>query len=613
MSNRTGFVVLPDTPRAQLSDDAYPFENPRRISHASGRPWLVGCWEPDEIRQVTAGPVRLAVIGFCPVTNDRLAALCRRVRTLADVDAVAGALPGSFHLVASVDGATRIQGALSGLRQVFYARLEGGVPVAADRPDLLAAITGAGIDELTLAARVVCGGMLPPPLADRSVWAGVSTVGHDNYLLLEAGHGTREVRWWQPPSPELPLAEGASALRGALSRAVDGRRCEEGGLSTDLSGGMDSTSLCFLAARHTPGLLTFRWAEADAGNDDAYFAAQSAASLPEARHLVVGQDELPPIFSDPGDTADTERPYLYGRTLARLRHTARVLAEHGSRDHVAGHGGDELFSRFPGYLHRLARRHPLAAVRHVRAHRALSRWPLRETLAELARTQSAAGWWLAQADQLTGPAPARRTPSLGWGMASLRAPVWATDAAVDAAREALRSTAETVRPFAPDRGQHQFLTALRTTAPAYRQVSRLFGAAGVRLHQPYLDDRVVEASLSVRLHERVNPWRYKPLLVESMRGLVPEVVLNRTTKGDFSADLRAGRQRNLSAILDVFSDSVLADLGLISPEALRGYLLRPLADISRDISAEQLLGCETWARAATARRRSPVSPLTRRP
>lgn len=652
-----GFLVLPDTPGTSSFDEAYPFAAPRLIPHPSGRPWVVGSWEPDEIRQVTVGPVRVVVIGRCPVTTDRLERLCRRLRTTADVDALARQLPGSFHLVAAAGHATRVQGGLTGLRQVFHARVDGGIPVAADRADVLAALTGAGIDETTLAVRVVCGGMLPPPLADRSAWAGVSTVPHDHCLILEPDR-VHERRWWQPPGAELGLEEGASAVRDALAAAVEGvcgasgpPTASEGGaagaepfagsgLSADMSGGMDSTSLAFLAARHTPGLLTFRWAEAEAGNDDARFAAHAAGRLPAAHHLVVAQDELPPVFTDPAALADTERPYLYNRTQARMRFTARVLAEHGSRHHLAGHGADELFGRMPGYLHRLARRHPLTMLRHLRGSRALGRWPLWGCLTQLARDESIAQWWRAQADGLTGPPPPARLPALSWGLAPLRAPAWATDAAVDTARTALRAAAEEARPFAEDRGGHQCLAALRITSPAYRQVARLFAAEGVRLHQPFLDDRVVEAVLAVRPHERITPWQYKPLLARSLRGIVPDLILDRTTKGDFSEDLRVGRKRNLDAILDVFtgslgslgslgspeaagrgsmdaagagtagtegagsaagvddSGSVLAALGIIDPAAVRAYLLAPQADSSRDIAVEQLLGCESWARAA---------------
>jgi hypothetical protein len=47
---------------------------------------------------------------------------------------------------------------------------------------------------------------------------------------------------------------------------------------------------------------------------------------------------------------------------------------------------------------------------------------------------------------------------------------------------------------------------------------------------------VVEACLAVRPHECSTAWRFKPLIVEAMRDLVPAAVLQRTTKGDFSAD-----------------------------------------------------------------------------
>ncbi|WP_419998132.1 asparagine synthase-related protein [Streptomyces boninensis] len=596
MTERTGFIVLPDRPDGVGTDDAYPFTDPQVIRHDSGRPWIVGSWGTDDVLQAANGPVRVVVIGSCPVTTGRLTGLCRHVRTPADLNILARELPGSFHLIAAVGDEVRVQGSLSGLRQVFHTRT-GDLPIAADRADALAAMTGAGLDEETLATRVVCGGKLPPPLADRSGWHGVATVPHDHWLRLTAD-SAREVRWWQPPEPELGLADGAARLRAALLGATDGRYPEDDGLSSDLSGGMDSTSLCFLAARHRPGLLTFRWAEADAANDDSYYAAAAAKALPEARHLVIPQAELPPIFTDSHLVLDPERPYLFPRSQARMRYTARLLSEHRARSHIAGHGADELFTRFPGYLHRLARRHPLIALRHLRGHRALERWPLGGVLAQLARQDTAGGWLRSQAEQLRAPGPNARTPSLSWGLRPLRAPAWATSEAVEAARQTLWDAARHVQPYAADRGQHQFLSALRTTAPAYRQVARIFAAEGVRLHQPYLDDRVVEAALGVTLHERATPWRYKPLLAAALRGLVPDTILDRTTKGDFSADLRTGQRRNRPALAELFSGSALAGLGLISEGAVRDSLLAPHADTYADLAVEQLVGCETWARTA---------------
>ena len=111
-------------------------------------------------------------------------------------------------------------------------------------------------------------------------------------------------RWWQAPEPELPLEEGARALREALLEAVDLRARGGGVLGMDLSGGLDSTSLCFLAARTGARLVTvtLRWAAA--GNEDAIWADRAAAHLPGCERLVYGPDQLPAFFTGIGSLGD---------------------------------------------------------------------------------------------------------------------------------------------------------------------------------------------------------------------------------------------------------------------------------------------------------------------
>ncbi|QUH00861.1 lasso peptide isopeptide bond-forming cyclase [Saccharopolyspora erythraea] len=593
----TGFVVLPDSDAAGEVRAVVPFASPRVFPHASGRPWLIGHWPLEDLVMAEAGPMRVAVIGSCPVTADNLAARVKRVRSVDDVDAIATELPGSFHVVASIDGRVRVQGSVTGLRRVFHAR-RGRVPLAADRADVLAAMTGAGIDERMLAVRVACSGKIPPPLGDQPLWSGISALPADHYLTW---HHDREyqVRWWRPPPPQTPLGEGALAVREALSTATDHRAPSGGRLSCDLSGGMDSTSLAFLAARTVPDLLTYRNGEAEAGNDDTVFAAVAIEALENAEHLVVGQQDLPALFTDVAVPVGAETPYAHPRTVARKRHIARLLAERGSRRHLAGHGGDELFTPLPGYLHRLLWRHPLTAWRHVRGYAALRRWPLGATLRNLLLPGDVAKWWQAQADNLTGAAYSGRQAVLGWGLWPLRASAWVTGAAVDLARQELSRAAQYATPLALDPGQHQAVLTLRTNSAHYRQLARLYAEGGVRLELPYFDDRVAEAVLAVRPHEHAGPFRYKPLLAEAMRGLVPDAVLGRTTKGEFGEDVRVGLRRNLPAILKLFADSALADRGLIDADALREHLTAPQPVAGSPFPLEHLIGCEIWLRAAT--------------
>jgi asparagine synthase (glutamine-hydrolysing) len=523
------------------------------------------------------------------------------------LDAVARVLPGCWHLVASIDGVVRVQGSLTGLRRVFHTRIQ-RIPIAGDRADVLAKAAGTGIDEQVLAVRVACGPQVPPPVSEHSFWRGVRALAPDHYLRIDPGGTVDELRWWQPPQPAVGLSAGAGAVRAALETAVAARRPVEGRLGADLSGGMDSTSLCFLAARAgIPDLVTFRWAEADVANDDAVFAAHAAQGLPQAEHLVLPQAEMPSIYADAADTGDAEAPYRFTRTWARTRHNATLLAAHGARHHLAGDGGDELFHDLPAYLHPLLRRRPLTAIRHVRGYRALRRWPLGATVSALVRGGDLGAWWHQQAQQLTiGPLP-RGTPNLGWGAFPLRAPVWVTPAAIDTTRAVLHSTGEQARPLAPDRGQHLTLANLRMMGPHYRQLARVNATAGLRLELPYFDDRVIEAALAVRAHERRTPWRYKPLLVEAMRGILPEVIAARTTKGEFSEDVRVGLRRHLPEILEVFADSALAAQGLINPDLLRRELLAPQVDTAVRNAMEDLLGCETWLRTT----QTPTPPAGR--
>jgi asparagine synthase (glutamine-hydrolysing) len=111
---------------------------------------------------------------------------------------------------------------------------------------------------------------------------------------------------------------------------------------------------------------------------------------------------------------------------------------------------------------------------------------------------------------------------------------------------------------------------------------------------------VVEACLAVRLHERTTPWRYKPLIVEAMRDVVPAAVLQRTTKGDFSVDGHAGLRRarpHLAALLD---DSLLAQLGLVNANALRKVCLGLYPHNLDLVALDRTLACESWLRALSS-------------
>ncbi|AWN25035.1 lasso peptide isopeptide bond-forming cyclase [Streptomyces sp. NEAU-S7GS2] len=589
------FAVFPD--RADAAAVARCFAHPqtRTLTYASGRPWLVGHWHDEDIVTARAGTDALALVGCCPVDSAELERRIGRLRGLSELDAWARSLPGSFHLVAAHDGQLRVQGTASGLRLVFHA-LVGGVRVAATSSDVLADALGAEPDEEQVAVRLLW--PVPHPLLEAPLWREVTAVPPQDALIVAAdGRSVRHSRWWTPPEPTRSLADGAPLVRDALTGAVEARTRQGGVVSCDLSGGLDSTSITFLAARSPAKVVASTWPGRDPADTDLYWASQAAGCLPQVEHVVWNADDSPLVYDDLLGIDDLlDEPTIGVMDRSRVLHHLPGLARRGSRLHLTGIGGDHVAWCSEAYYHRLLRRRPLFAVWQLRGFRALWQWPLGGMARALADSRPY-GTWLADAGRdLRGPLPASVSSGLGWGMAP-RLFDWVTPEAERLAGRALRAAAATAVPLHPDRGLHTDLEQIRSCTRIIRQWDRMAARAGVPMASPFFDDRVIEACLAVRPSERVTPWRYKPLLTTAMRGIVPESCLGRTNKAAASMDASNGLREHRGDLLALWEDSRLERLGLVDGEALRRLAQRPATPGLRDAILYSTIAGEVWLRS----------------
>lgn len=588
------FVILPDCEATSAVVSLLHEPGVRTLTHASGRPWLVGRWGNDEITAVTAGNTRLAVIGCCPVSPASLTSEAERLRDVSDLDRLARTLPGSFHLVAAVDGRLRVQGSASGLRLVFYASVA-GLTVAADRADLLARLTHAAIDEQQLAVRLLW--PVPHPLLNTPLWSGVTAVAAENYLIIEREGGiSRQSRWWSPPEPTRTLAENAPLLREALTAAVDARTRGGGVVSCDLSGGLDSTSVCFLSAASGARVIASTWPGLDPADDDLVWARRAAAHLPDVEHVIWPAEESPLVYERLLEIDDPlDEPTIGMMDRARvLSHIPRLLAM-GSRLHLTGIGGDHVTWCSEAHYHTILRRNPRFAMRQLRGFRALFHWPLSAMTRALADNRSYRQWLADAASDLRGSKPELGTVALDWGMPP-RLFDWVTPQGWRAAKEAITQAADTAEPLAPTRGEHVDLEQIRDTTRILRQWDQMSARVGLPMASPFLDDRVIEVCLAVRPEERVTPWRYKPLLVAAMRGVVADECLERTSKAQAALDAAAGLRKHRGDLLTLWEDSRLAQLGLVDAQRLRALAQRPATPSLRDGILYSTIGCEVWLR-----------------
>ncbi|EMF00612.1 asparagine synthase-related protein [Streptomyces mobaraensis] len=578
---------------------------PTTVRYPSGRPWVVARSPWRHVSHLSRGADALVLIGPARVPDRVLADLLDRARTGADLDRLLRRLPGIHHVVSLLQGEVRVRGTASGLRRVYHCRY-GGLRVASDRATVLAALCDAEVDEGALALRLL--DFVPHPLRHRTLWHGVEEVEPEFSLTLgDDGPGYRIHRWWNSPRPHLSMARGKSAVAAALENSVreytkeyaDGRNR----ISGDLSGGLDSTSVAFLARRAgVRDMLAVTVAGRDAFAEDEQWARRAVEEFPGLDHHVIPAHEYPLFFAGVGTPGEPlDEPFYLAPARERARAMLEPAVRAGSRIHLTGHGGDELFNGVPAAYRDLFARRPLMAWSRLNATRHLHGWPLWPTLRQLlARPRY--GSWLARS-VTPEPLLGLRTPLLTWGAEQSVHP-WITARGRRLIRAGYLSAARRARPLAPGPGRHTELDVIRTGARAFQALEDLGVAMGVPVAAPFFDDRVIEAVLSVRVEDRMDPARYKPLLVESLRGTVPDALLDRTTKDEMSQDQALGLRRHAPDLRRLWTDARLARRGLVDADLLVRLADEPDTPLLQENSLWTVVACESWLRAIEDQGRS---------
>ncbi|RST24032.1 asparagine synthase [Streptomyces sp. WAC04770] len=577
------------------------------VPHSSGRPWVLARPRFRKVSHLRRGDDALVLIGPDRVPEAVLAGLLEGARDRAALERRLARLPGLHHVIAHLSGETWIRGTASGLRRIYHARHPQAGTIASDRPAVLAHLTGAPLDDGALALRML--DFLPHPLSRRALWRGVHETGAGYGLALPvaapgtaAAPGPREYRWWEPPPPELSLAEGARRVGEAVAASV---RAHVGGLdriSCELSGGLDSTALTFAARATGPAELSLLTVAArDRYSEDetwARRAVEEAHGPTDAlAHHIIPADQAPYFYADLTATSaelnDEPLPVAPGRARAHLL-LSRAHAT-GSRYHLTGYGGDELFLGLPHAYQDLFHGNPLTAWNHLSGLRHQLGWPLLPTLKALLN-RSTFPQWLAGA-VTTEPQPVTRTPLLSWGVRQSLRP-WFTDHARTLITEEFRTAAEQAEPIDRWRGRHVDIDAVRMGARHFQAMEDIGMTIGLPVAAPFYDDRVLEATLAVRLPERISPWRYKPLLVEAMRGVVPDALLARTTKDHMSSDEHQGLREHAPELADLWTGSRLAEHGLVDARHLLRLAAEPFSPVLVEHSISSTVAGETWLRTA---------------
>ncbi|MBX2980840.1 MAG: asparagine synthase (glutamine-hydrolyzing) [Flavobacteriales bacterium] len=366
--------------------------------------------------------------------------------------------------------------------------------------------------------------------------------------LLRVQGGKLEVAPWydlveaarQYPKRSEPVGH----IRDLLEDAVRLRLVSDVPIGTFLSGGLDSSIVSALAARHHRGLHTFSIGFAD----DPYFdetrhAEEVARHIgSEHRTFKLTREELAAAYSDLLQAID--EPFADSSALP-----AFILCRE-TRKHVtvalSGDGADELFGGYRKHQAELRYRSPGAAEKAVLALGGLWRHLPRsrnnritDTFRKLHRFAQAAGSsaeqrWLNLANfDLDGDAQRLVKVAI--------APIELDD------REHLMSRGVQLLPGVNGALLADVLTVLPNDM--LHKVDLTSMAHGLEVRPPFLDRRIVEFAFSLPAEAKFQRGCGKAILHQAFGDLLPPSILGRRKQG-FEVPLRELLQGPLAALLD---------------------------------------------------------------
>lgn len=365
----------------------------------------------------------------------------------------------------------------------------------------------------------------------RTIYADVARVPPASIVTfdLNGGSSTPSVSsYWA--IPELPISQqrgpGATRdrteeVREVLETSVRDRLVSDRPLGALLSGGIDSSLTCALAARHVSGPLktfTMGWDEAD--HDESTQAATVARALGADHHDVrLGRDEILEQVRALGSIMDEPNadPSLIGVYLvARAARSELVVA-------LSGDGGDEMFGGYNRYawLPRATRWRQRLSPRIRRA--------IGGSIRRMAPGVAS----------LVGPVPVRYRPRLPDDKLAKFSRALEADTATEAYLSVVTANAEVGPPRALD---WRIAEAISSSNPAevlwglraadisgylhedvLAKVDRATMAVSLESRTPFLNPAVAEVAMTMGPAELIGSPGGKLPLRELLQALLPEV------------------------------------------------------------------------------------------
>lgn len=417
-----------------------------------------------------------------------------------------------------------------GIRPLFYAKTGGRLLFASEIKAILAVAPEiAALDEEGLAQVFTFWGTV----GHRTVFKGIQSLPSGHFLVIEKA-GERLQKYWDwsfPPGAgrtDLSLDEAAESLHRLLTDVVRLQLRSDVPVGAYLSGGLDSSGIAALARESVGTLQTFSLTFEDSEFDESPYQCQMA------EYLGVPHSSLRCTARDIGNVFPeliwhTEAPVL--RTApAPLMLLARHVKSQGFKAVLTGEGADEVFGGYDlfkeGKIRRFWAHQPHSVWRPLllsRLYPYLARSPV-------ANRHFARLFFGQRLEERGNPFYAHVTRwSTTRGIFRLLSPEMQASLASAQPEEELRRQLPPQFDGWSGLSRDQYIE-VKTLLEGYllsSQGDRVSMAHSVEGRVPYLDHRVIEFVNALSPRYKLRGLQEKVLLRRSLRGSVPEAILQR--------------------------------------------------------------------------------------
>jgi asparagine synthase (glutamine-hydrolysing) len=445
----------------------------------------------------------------------------------------------------------------------------------------------------------------PVDRQDITCFAGISAVV-PAHLVVVTPERLMARRYWDfeigRPLHLGSFEEYVEAFRERFDQAVARRIRSAYPVAVSVSGGLDSSSIFCQAEqqrRHAgataPSLIgaTFQGPEDGPADERGYLSAierlygVAIEQVPTDSLLSVAVGAEQQIWQVEAPILDS----LWGvnRALHQLVH------ERGARVLITGHWGDQLlFSS--GYLVDLARRFALRDIgRHLSEYQ---RWGAGET--RVFRRQFVM-------DLVREHVPEILVPPLKWIrrrlMRAERPKPWFSAGFQRRTLRLASSRASLARGFHSVQAKALYLEARsKYHVHCMEWENKAAAMHGLEMALPYLDRDLVGFLIAIPGQVQNRGGVPRGLLREAMRGVLPEAIRARTSKGDFTDLVNTSVDRDLDHMAScLWPRSLAVELGYLQARAVADKIMRvdphvPRTDALDSWEITDLFGLESWLR-----------------